>query len=76
MAEHKASPLQLQWQRGPTGEFVIQMVATFPDDKGKLRAVVVRSWSLTPKEEENLKHALTSGLMVATSLPGNGHRKE
>ena len=75
MAEHKATPLQLQWGRQPGGEFTIQMVATFPDDKGVLRTLQVRSWVLSKQEEDNLKRALAGGLVIASGLPPNGHQK-
>lgn len=76
MAKHTANPLQLLWQRLPSGEFVIQVVATFPDTKGALKALTIRSWALTPEEQEELKQALTSKLTIASSMPGNGHHKE
>lgn len=76
MAEHKANPLQLHWLRQPTGEFVIQMIATFPDNNGQLRALAIRSWSLTTEEEESLKQTLAGKLAIALHLPGNGHHKE
>ena len=76
MADHKANPLQLQWGRQPGGQFTIKMVATFPDDKGVVRTLQIRAWVLTKQEEDNLKQALTTNLVLVSSIPANGRNKE
>ena len=59
MAEHKAGPLQLQWTR-QGGNLVINMVAPIDDQK----AIIIRSWILSPNEEVSLRQAL-SGIIIA-----------